>query len=90
MLEAQHTGQRAQAISAMQLVLDKYNYESPPGVNLPALLRYVCQSCRRKNVDKHRCTARLLIHDLGDSKENTDSTLDTVCKLFEGGMYGSR
>ena len=41
-LEAQHTGQIKQAISAMQLVLDKYNYESPPGVNLPALLRYVC------------------------------------------------
>ena len=38
-LEAQQIGQREQAISAMLSVLDKYNYGSPPGVNLPALLR---------------------------------------------------
>ena len=68
-LEAQHAGQRSQAVSAMQLVLEKYNYSSPPGVNLPALLR---------------CTARLLIAGLGDPGSATDSAVDAVCKLFDG------
>jgi tetratricopeptide (TPR) repeat protein len=68
-LEAQHTGQRSQAVSAMQLVLEKYNYGSPPGVNLPALLR---------------CTARLLIAGLEDPGSAVDSAVDAVCKLFDG------
>jgi len=68
-LEAQHTGQKAQALDAMQLVLEKYNYSSPPGVNLPALLR---------------CTARLLFADLEDPRSAADSAVEAVCKLFEG------
>ena len=39
-LEAQKTGQKGQVLSAMQRVLDRYNFESPPDVYLPALLRY--------------------------------------------------
>ena len=38
-LEAQQTGQRRQVVAAMQRVLDKYSYDYPPGVHLPALLR---------------------------------------------------
>lgn len=68
-LEAQRTGQRAQAVSAMQLVLEKYNYGSPPAVNLPALLR---------------CTARLLIAGLEDPGSAADSAVDAVCNLFDG------
>ncbi|MCJ1250157.1 hypothetical protein MMC30_007383 [Trapelia coarctata] len=68
-LEAQHTGQGAQAVAAMQLVLEKYNYGSPPGVNLPALLR---------------CTARLLFADLEDPGTTADSAVEAVCKLFGG------
>ena len=68
-LEAQQTGQRPQAVSAMQLVLEKHNYGSPPGVHLPALLR---------------CTARLLFADLEAPGSAADSAVEAVCKLFEG------
>ena len=39
-LEAQETDQQDQAIMALQAVLKKYHYCVPPGVHLPALLRY--------------------------------------------------
>ncbi|MCJ1472157.1 hypothetical protein MMC13_000804 [Lambiella insularis] len=68
-LEAQHNGQREQAISALQHVLDKYDYESPPGVNLPALLR---------------CMARLLVKDLDVSGPRAAPAIEAVCQLFEG------
>ena len=74
-LEAQQTGQRKQAISAMQRVLDKCNYGSPPGVNLPALLRSI---------------ARLLIQELESATEQSDSTVDAICKVFEGAASQAR
>ena len=40
-LEAQRTGDRLQSIAALQRVLDKYDYNAPGGVHLPALLRSV-------------------------------------------------
>jgi tetratricopeptide (TPR) repeat protein len=40
-LESLQTGDRDQAILALQKVLKKYNYGAPPGVNIAALLRYV-------------------------------------------------
>ncbi|MCJ1432892.1 hypothetical protein MMC27_002250 [Xylographa pallens] len=68
-LEAQQTGQREQAISAMLRVLDKYNYGSPPGVNLAALLR---------------CTARLLMQEIESSLEGESPNIDAICSLFDG------
>ena len=38
-LEAHQHGQKEQALCAMQKVLDKHDYDSPPGLHLPALLR---------------------------------------------------
>ncbi|MCJ1397829.1 hypothetical protein MMC11_001025 [Xylographa trunciseda] len=70
-LEAQQTGQREQAISAMLHVLDRYNYGSPPGINLPALLR---------------CTARLLIQEIESSTDRENPNIDAICKLFDGVM----
>jgi hypothetical protein len=38
-MEAQGTGDKKQAISALERVLDKYDYSAPAGIHLPALLR---------------------------------------------------
>lgn len=38
-MEAQSTGDKKQAINALQHVLDKYEYSAPAGIHLPALLR---------------------------------------------------
>lgn len=68
-LEAQKTGDQALSISALQKVLQKYNYGAPEGVQLPALLR---------------CTARLLLKQVSRESSPTKELLDDVCKLFEG------
>lgn len=38
-MDAQSTGDKRQAVQALERVLDKYNYSAPPGIHLPALLR---------------------------------------------------
>lgn len=38
-MEAQKAGDKRQTTIALERVLDKYNYNAPPGINLPALLR---------------------------------------------------
>jgi len=38
-MEAQSAGDKRQAISALERVLDKYDYSAPAGIHLPALLR---------------------------------------------------
>lgn len=38
-MEAQSAGNKRQAISALERVLDKYDYAAPTGIHLPALLR---------------------------------------------------
>jgi hypothetical protein len=40
-LEAQDVGDKVQAATAMQLILDKYEFSTPDSVHLPALLRYL-------------------------------------------------
>jgi hypothetical protein len=39
-LEAQQTGNKKEAIVALHKVLERYDYNAPKGVHLPALLRY--------------------------------------------------
>jgi hypothetical protein len=39
-LEAQKAGNKRQAIIALGKVLDKYEFNAPAGIHLPALLRY--------------------------------------------------
>lgn len=38
-MEAHSIGDKKQVISALQQVLDKYDYTAPAGIHLPALLR---------------------------------------------------
>lgn len=38
-MEAQSAGDKRQAIGALERVLDKYDYNAPAGIHLPALLR---------------------------------------------------
>jgi hypothetical protein len=38
-MEAQNIGTKDQAIHALERVLDKYDYNAPTGIHLPALLR---------------------------------------------------
>ncbi|KAI8934579.1 hypothetical protein NX059_008277 [Plenodomus lindquistii] len=38
-MEAQSAGDKRQAITALERVLEKYDYSAPAGIHLPALLR---------------------------------------------------
>ena len=38
-MEAHDSGDKRQAINALERVLDKYDYSAPAGIHLPALLR---------------------------------------------------
>ena len=68
-LEAQKTGDQTLSITALQKVLQKYNYGAPGGVHLPALLR---------------CTARLLLKQVDRESSPSAELLDDLCNLFEG------
>lgn len=74
-LEAQQTGDHLQIISSMQRVLEKYNYNAPNEVHLPALLR---------------CTARLLIRDLENPCSQVRDRINEICKLFEAAAVQAR
>lgn len=68
-LEAQQTGDHVQSIACLQRVLEKYNYNAPDEVHLPALLR---------------CTARLLIREVDNPETQVKDGIVDICKLFEG------
>ncbi|KAH7398979.1 meiosis protein SPO22/ZIP4 like-domain-containing protein [Phaeosphaeria sp. MPI-PUGE-AT-0046c] len=70
-MEAQSTGDKKQAIHALQRVLDKYEYSAPAGIHLPALLR---------------STARLLQSELTKDGAVQFDTMNELCKLFEGAI----
>ncbi len=40
-MEAQSVGDKRQAINALERVLEKYDFNAPAGIHLPALLRCV-------------------------------------------------
>ncbi|KAF2190807.1 SPO22-domain-containing protein [Zopfia rhizophila CBS 207.26] len=69
-LEAQNSGNKRQAIVALEKVLDKYEYSAPAGIHLPALLR---------------CTARLLVSELIKDGNLNQDVLEEICKVFESG-----
>ena len=75
-IDAQQVGDRTRTITGLQLVLQKFEYNAPPSVNLPALLR---------------CMIRLILSQLEslESERDIDVPLgvDQLCKLFDGGMY---
>ncbi|KAF2463463.1 SPO22-domain-containing protein [Lindgomyces ingoldianus] len=68
-LEAQSTGDKRQAIVALQKVLDKYDYSAPAGIHLPALLR-----------EAPPATSGKLVKDGHLSSD----VVEELCKLFEG------
>ncbi|KAF6237883.1 hypothetical protein HO173_004084 [Letharia columbiana] len=74
-LEAQQTGDHLQIINSLQRVLEKYSYNAPNEIHLPALLR---------------CTARLLIRELENPPSHVTDCIDEICKLFEGAAAQAR
>ncbi|KFZ02357.1 hypothetical protein V500_00246 [Pseudogymnoascus sp. VKM F-4518 (FW-2643)] len=72
-IDAQQVGDRSLAIAALQLVLQKYEYNAPSSVNFPALLR---------------CMIRLILSQLESVEPEKDidvpSAVDQLCKLFDG------
>lgn len=78
-LDARQVGDKDLAAAALQLVLEKYQFNPPSTIHLPALLR---------------CTIRLIKSQL-DSKaaisqdSDVDKIVDQLCKLFEGGEMSS-
>lgn len=68
-LEAQRMGDSSQTVACIQRVLEKFDYNAPDGVHLPALLR---------------CNARLLIRELDSEQSSHQDIPDQLCKLFEG------
>ncbi|KAF2497692.1 SPO22-domain-containing protein [Lophium mytilinum] len=68
-LDAQQTGDKRQAVVALQKVLAKYDYGAPAGVDLPALLR---------------CTVRLLSPLLVENGKINQDVAEELSKVFEG------
>lgn len=75
-LDAQQGGQKMITIAALQMVLQKYEYNAPVGIHMAALLR---------------CTIRLILSEVGTDKPRDilerSSMIDQLCNLFEGGMF---
>ena len=74
-LDAQQVGNKAQAVDALQLVLERHDHNTPSLINLPSLLRI---------------TIKLTSSLIEDSKKTADSMdaeaqVDRLCKLFEAG-----
>ncbi|KAF2745815.1 SPO22-domain-containing protein [Sporormia fimetaria CBS 119925] len=68
-LEAQGAGDKRQTINALEKALDKYDYNAPAGIHLPALLR---------------CTARTLLSELVKEGKVCPGVMEEICKVFEG------
>ncbi|KAI9651758.1 MAG: hypothetical protein M1831_007602 [Alyxoria varia] len=68
-LEAQSSGDRVQAVHALQRVVKKFEYSAPRGVHLPSLLR---------------CTARLLEAEISSDPGGSTNAPKELAALFEG------
>ncbi|KAF1835983.1 SPO22-domain-containing protein [Decorospora gaudefroyi] len=74
-MEAQSTGDKRQAIRALEKVLDKYDHGAPAGIHLPALLR---------------CTARMLQSELTKDGNVDSDILNQLCTVFEGACHQAK
>jgi hypothetical protein len=74
-LEAQQASDKRQVLFALQKVLERYDYNAPKGVHLPALLR---------------CTTRLLRTEIAGQATPSDQAMDDLCKIFEGAAQVQR
>lgn len=70
-LEAQKSGDRRHTVVVLQKVLEKFNYASPPGVYLPALLR---------------TTALMMMKELESDSVPVDIALTELCRIFEAAV----
>jgi hypothetical protein len=68
-LEAQQASDKRQVLLALQRVLERYDYNAPKGIHLPALLR---------------CTTRLLRSEIASQGIPNNQAMDDLCKIFEG------
>lgn len=76
-LDAQQLGNKELAIKALQMVLEKYEFATPDGVHMPALIR---------------CTIRLIIAQLEakDPAVQQEATVEQLCRLFDGAATKAR
>ncbi|KAB8339033.1 hypothetical protein FH972_021969 [Carpinus fangiana] len=75
-LEAQNSGYRDLALSALQKVLEQFDYSVPCGVHLPALVR---------------CTAKLLLSGIADGpKAGGRDTARELSELFKGALKSAQ
>lgn len=68
-LEAQQASDKKQVLFALQKVLERYGYNAPKGIHLPALLR---------------CATRLLRAEIAGQDTPSDQAMGDLCKVFEG------
>lgn len=78
-LDAQHVGDRGLALAALQLVLEKYQFNPPSTLYLPALLRCAIRLMK----------AQLDAETIYQAGSDADRTVDQLCRLFEGGEVPS-
>lgn len=86
-LEAQQIGDQPQIVAALQRVLQKYDYNAPAEVHLPALLRFANSHLLTAGgiANGQSCTARLLVREIEQPSSQITDGIDEICKLFEGG-----
>ncbi|GAB7337066.1 hypothetical protein MBLNU457_g2471t3 [Dothideomycetes sp. NU457] len=70
-LEAQKAGDRKHTVVVLQKVLQKFNYATPPGIYLPALLR---------------STALMMMKELESDESAIDGALTELCRIFEAAV----
>lgn len=78
-LESQKAQETALSLTALQLVLEKYEHNEPPGVHLPALLR---------------CTIRMLLKQVDspevDGEAALQNLINQICKTFDAAAIYAR
>ncbi|SPO03319.1 uncharacterized protein DNG_06001 [Cephalotrichum gorgonifer] len=74
-LDAQNIGSKSFAVGAMDMLVERHNFEDSASVHLPALIR---------------CTIRLRVMELdtksGEENSDRNNVIDAICRLFETGM----
>jgi hypothetical protein len=74
-LDAQQVGNAELALASLLLVLRKHEYNAPPTVNMPALLRATIRLT----------TTRLEVAGNSEDSSGEKKLIEQLCMLFEGG-----
>jgi hypothetical protein len=86
-LEAKGSGNRREAIMALNKILEKYDHAAPADVHLPTLLRSVLGNIYVTFLMHSRMTARLLMSELIKDGGLSLDVVEQICTVFEGGAY---